>query len=294
MFLNDVLDKPWPDKDGPDNPFNYKNYPTHFSLTRLDFNNIADYLSEDEHNMNTITNLGICIPAWDFCWTEYKSKTFSHFLGKIGAVHHTEIIPDPIKIIDTFNITQEKKDYLKNSKLKFYTCSSVFIERTDLNRIILCGEFFSMFDEAGKIIDNFGGTAYYMREDFETGLKFLASMLAPAFFGFSLAHCKNIEIVDVKKDFKKLNKNRKKKNKSPLFEFKVVKLTDASKKVYTIHDLNDSRKKVNFHICRGHFKEYNEEKPLFGKLTGKFWVPQHTRGDIKKGFTKKDYIGVKA
>jgi hypothetical protein len=42
------------------------------------------------------------------------------------------------------------------------------------------------------------------------------------------------------------------------------------------------------HICRGHFAIY-EEKPLFGKYRGRFWIPQHVRGSIEAGVVVKDY-----
>lgn len=42
------------------------------------------------------------------------------------------------------------------------------------------------------------------------------------------------------------------------------------------------------HICRGHFKNY-DDKPLFGKLKGTYWWAPHTRGDISQGVIQKDY-----
>ncbi len=43
------------------------------------------------------------------------------------------------------------------------------------------------------------------------------------------------------------------------------------------------------HICRGHFSRYTEEKPLFGKYAGLFWIPMHVRGSVKNGVVDKDY-----
>lgn len=45
------------------------------------------------------------------------------------------------------------------------------------------------------------------------------------------------------------------------------------------------------HICRGHFKEYTPEKPLFGisGMHGRFFIPPHMRGDKKNGVVEKDY-----
>jgi hypothetical protein len=43
------------------------------------------------------------------------------------------------------------------------------------------------------------------------------------------------------------------------------------------------------HICRGHFATYTLEKPLFGKLVGRFWVPMHVRGSAERGVAIRDY-----
>ena len=43
------------------------------------------------------------------------------------------------------------------------------------------------------------------------------------------------------------------------------------------------------HICRGHFRHYQEGRGLFGKYAGTFWVPMHVRGEKTQGTTVKDY-----
>lgn len=46
------------------------------------------------------------------------------------------------------------------------------------------------------------------------------------------------------------------------------------------------------HVCRGHFAEYGEEFGkglLFGRLSGRFYIPPHLKGDKKNGVVEKDY-----
>lgn len=46
------------------------------------------------------------------------------------------------------------------------------------------------------------------------------------------------------------------------------------------------------HVCRGHFNEYGPEFGkglLFGRLSGRFFIPPHVRGDKKNGIVEKDY-----
>lgn len=44
-----------------------------------------------------------------------------------------------------------------------------------------------------------------------------------------------------------------------------------------------------FHVCRGHFATYTEENKLFGKYVGKYWIPQHMKGNPDLGVIEKDY-----
>lgn len=48
------------------------------------------------------------------------------------------------------------------------------------------------------------------------------------------------------------------------------------------------------HMVRGHFSEYSEERPLFGKYTGRFWIPAHVRGrrEDNQEVRAKDYVVV--
>lgn len=44
------------------------------------------------------------------------------------------------------------------------------------------------------------------------------------------------------------------------------------------------------HLCRGHFKEYTEQNPLFGRHVGRYWWQPCVRGKKEKGIIAKDYI----
>ena len=104
----------------------------------------------------------------------------------------------------------------------------------------------------------------------------------------ALLSCKNITALPVDPP-EKLNKKRIKNGKTPLYRYHVLTV-----------DVNKGRKLADkspiqnvgimpVHLCRGHFKEYSEEKPLFGKITGRFWWQPFARGNVKKGIVDKDY-----
>lgn len=43
------------------------------------------------------------------------------------------------------------------------------------------------------------------------------------------------------------------------------------------------------HLVRGHFRYYTEERPLFGRVVGAVFVPEHERGAGTYGTIRKDY-----
>ena len=46
---------------------------------------------------------------------------------------------------------------------------------------------------------------------------------------------------------------------------------------------------TRLHLCRGHFKTYTEENPLFGRIVGRIWWQPHIRGNKDQGLILKDY-----
>lgn len=97
--------------------------------------------------------------------------------------------------------------------------------------------------------------------------------------------CKNIGTETVEPPAK-LNKARKKKGKLPLFTYKTLVIKPTGKKQESIpKHLWGNR----VHLCRGHFKTYTKEKPLFGRLTGRYWWQPSVRGNKKLGVVHKDY-----
>ena len=97
--------------------------------------------------------------------------------------------------------------------------------------------------------------------------------------------CKNILIEQHNPDAK-LQKARKKRGKLPLFSYHTLVIKPTGKRQESIpRNLWDNR----VHLCRGHFKTYTEDKPLFGHITGRFWWQPTVRGRNREGVVMKDY-----
>lgn len=103
-----------------------------------------------------------------------------------------------------------------------------------------------------------------------------------------LLSCKNIEL-ETNYPSGALNKKRRKKNKVEIFSYYTLKLKPFSPKRQSKKAEHQSEWSNRIHLCRGHFKKFSEEKPLFGKYTGMFWWQPQVRGDKKQGVVQKDY-----
>lgn len=102
-----------------------------------------------------------------------------------------------------------------------------------------------------------------------------------------LLNCKNVVSETIKPD-KALNKKRHKKGKLPVYEYKILKVeVPGTKKNGVANGSGDRMSRV--HLCRGHFKEYTKEKPLFGRHVGLYWWQPYARGNKDMGIIDKDY-----
>lgn len=104
-----------------------------------------------------------------------------------------------------------------------------------------------------------------------------------------LLSCKNVFSERIERP-EKVNKKRLRKGKLPLYDYHVLKVK-TPKSVYetVIGKKEDPAYHNRVHLCRGHFKEFTAEKPLFGRYTGTYWWQPAMRGKNMDGFVDKDY-----
>jgi hypothetical protein len=109
-------------------------------------------------------------------------------------------------------------------------------------------------------------------------------------FALRLMECKNIETVSVEIP-EKLKKKREKKWKVEFERTYVLAIEPKTKKYIDAREDMGSVGGVAFHICRGHFAEYGTggRGLLFGKHSGRFWIPAHAKGDKSIGVVNKSY-----
>ena len=103
-----------------------------------------------------------------------------------------------------------------------------------------------------------------------------------------LLNCKNIQTEKIQAPAK-LNKKRVKSGKQPIFDYHVLNLVLPSNKKRGYQEQTTPLSHNRVHLCRGHFKEYTKEHPLFGRHTGLYWWEPSVRGQNRDGVVMKDY-----
>lgn len=110
----------------------------------------------------------------------------------------------------------------------------------------------------------------------------------PVFMAIGLMHCKNVTVTEQRPpDWQQ--KAAQKKHGRPLVTYHVLNIEPMKTVLRTEGDIEHNGLKKALHICRGHFKTFTSDKPLFGKVTGTYWWQPHVRGSIDEGVALKDY-----
>ena len=111
----------------------------------------------------------------------------------------------------------------------------------------------------------------------------------PVLHGLALLNCKNVVVVERGgPPSSSIKRNRHHTWLHRHFVLQVRPMKETTK-IERDSQSDAANQELSYHFCRGHFKRYTTEKPLFGKYTGDFWWQQHARGSIKAGIVTKDY-----
>lgn len=150
--------------------------------------------------------------------------------------------------------------------------------------------------EDGRLVGVRGRVAddgvFYWQVNKEPAERF-GEVLKPLFATFAFAHCRNVAKIEEAPAYTSRQEKRaaERRGDGPLVKFYTLRIdpsairTQRSNRQPTpIH-----KRDLPLHIVRGHFAHYSEDKPLFGKYAGQFWIPAHVRGSEKAGIVGKDY-----
>lgn len=114
------------------------------------------------------------------------------------------------------------------------------------------------------------------------------SLLWAFLLTISFMHCKNV-VRQENTPPEKLSKARTRRHGEPLLRYTTLVIDPMRAVLESEGKASETGIVQALHICRGHFKSFSMDKPLFGKVSGRFWWPQHMRGNSDIGEVVKSY-----
>ena len=116
----------------------------------------------------------------------------------------------------------------------------------------------------------------------------LPSMMWPAWLAICFAHCQKVTWLDHEPP-PKVQKKRIKKGNEPLTTYHTLVIEPLEEILRSQGGAESNGLQRALTLCRGHFKTYTEENPLFGQHTGTWFWSSHIRNKESKRIREKDY-----
>lgn len=246
--------------------------------------NVEEYLASDAGP--SALNVGVLagtVPPWPSAVYEWKSlhKMFPSEIQQVGgmcvavdvsasseaAALCKQNIADFADRFDGFDVGDIRWD------VGIYP---YFVARGCLSRPLPM--VWAVLGNTGLILDQI----LFDNEEINEGVKTLATYTAYVIHvANSMLNCKNVSTVDsTATDAPPAKWQRR--MKTPEIRYSRIKIDGFTSEAKTQGGGIDGHNKA-WHICRGNFATYTDKAPLFGKYTGRYWRPQHVKGDKKHG-----------
>jgi hypothetical protein len=112
----------------------------------------------------------------------------------------------------------------------------------------------------------------------------------PVLFALSLMHCRNVEIRTVEPD-PEASRAHRRRHRHRLVRYQVLDIEPMRGILDRAGaaDPGASGLRRALTICRGHFKTFTPDAPLFGRHACQYWWAPHVRGNPDAGIVVNDY-----
>lgn len=278
----------------------------------IDITNVADYLATFDGPVKA-RDVPFCVPPFETFFAEYViTERIKNWFNATGLIDTTTVFDSlgikrigcMVNAIDLLHanpsIVDEIQKHFRDTKAppawqqtfdnaRWLARGAGYSYSSSSGRelVYTLGEFDIAIDLNGTVSQNILAAPpnRYVPKEI-TGM-WLDSMVYPLEMSWSFMNCKNVKRVE-NKPSPKVNMRRAKDGKPPLTKYYTLGIEPLAQILKTEGQTAKNGLVKAMHICRGHFATY-DEKPLFGRIKGTFWIPQHVRGAKDAGEVKKDY-----
>jgi hypothetical protein len=247
--------------------------------------NVAEYCFAEGSGGNELPS--VCVPPFPAVWVETsKPERITFIDGPWGALfirRECQEMPDPIKWSVEMVLILENEGSLQTVPWSLY-----FYFNKDGEPLTRRDGHLDPIIEATippKLVQ-------LAEEDpeYEQLKQNMLGLAWPFFASFAFMHFKNVVVEREELSRQAQRQAERRENKGePFLKFNVLNI-EPMKRVLRSEGRQDSVGiKRAFGLVRGNYATYDEDNPLFGKYTGKFWREAHWRGSRDIGEVVKKY-----
>jgi hypothetical protein len=261
-------------------------------VTPVDVTPCSKWVQSSEKEWSIVEDLSILLPPWDFTWMEYFAP---HSMERVGCLmSYTEWDRFINELTQDSPFTEKLDSNLSPHDPNYIVWYRLFIwvQSTCLE---VC-RLWQGLDEMGEAVSS--NTVCNTTPQFErrfqnmsqgaSRAEMIPPLMTPIHLGVSLCHANNVDLYEDEVPTP-VQEKRRKSGKNPGKTFKCLDIESMKKQSRRESKDGESDVERALHICRGHFKTYTEDNPLFGKHTGTYWWPMHVRGNEDAGEVNKSY-----
>lgn len=268
--------------------------------------NVSNFIEDEEEEgrewnleKGTYPNLA---PPFDWWWMEYdvshRDWGKKHGVRSVGALARAFDMKDKEDFAEAHDMLPVEATFKQEPRwIVQWQVVMEYVEEQEKVPITAAVMLMTLLDEHGDLTEDFAGTVYSialthtLEEEMKKkrkGFVFGAvTLMRPMWLALSLMHCRNVEIVEQHPPRHERRRAERNKEKPPV-RYSTVNITPMRKVLATEGRSGEVGLRKALHICRGHFKHF-DEKPLFGRVRGTFWWGSMVRGDARHGRNIHDY-----
>lgn len=269
-------------------------------LSVIDVTNVADYIGADIDRFNKPVQevISCALPPFSSCWMECRTRGIEYMSlwEQLGAFMNTydlrsRSLVDKHNLAGAIGIPAERRENLNN--VAWIVRGDFSGLRKDGSLECLWGVAYFLLDVGGMVLRPMLGGHRVDRGFLDTHEHERLSYITVEIMGLfgmasSFMSCKNVQLIENQPP-RHERRQREREGKMPATKYYTLEIEPMKKILRTEGKSEEVGLKKALHICRGHFAHYTPDKPLFGKVSGRFWIPAHVRGSKEAGEIKKDY-----